>query len=70
MAKDNYLEGKVSFPFPAKCTLSKITSPLRKGEHVEVLRMAPDHECATYMLVLVRWQGRKLVVRLTQLIAI
>jgi hypothetical protein len=23
----SYLEGKLSFPFPAKCTASKITSP-------------------------------------------
>ena len=65
-----YLEGKLSFPFHAKCTASKITSPLRKGEHVEVLRMAPDEACATDMLVLVRWQGRKLAVPLAQLTAI
>jgi hypothetical protein len=61
------LEGKLSFPFPAKCTVSKITSPLRRGEAVEVLRMAQDDACATDMLVLVRWQGRKLAVPLAQL---
>jgi hypothetical protein len=66
-----YLEGKLSFPFRATCTASKITSPLRKGEDVEVLRMAPDEACATDMLVLVRWQGRrKLAVPLAQLTAI
>ena len=27
-----YLEGKLSFPFGAKCTASKITSPLKKGK--------------------------------------
>ena len=64
-----YLEDKLSFPFQAKCTASKITSPLRKGETVEVLRMAPDDACATDMLVLVRWQGRKLAVPLAQLTA-
>ena len=65
-----YLEGKLSVPFRATCTASKITSPLRKGEDVEVLRMVPDEACATDMLVLVRWQGRKLAVPLAQLTAI
>jgi hypothetical protein len=64
-----YLEGKLSFPFRARCTASTITSPLKKGEDVEVLRMAPDRVCATDMLVLVRWQGRKLAVPLAQLTA-
>ena len=65
-----YLEGKLSFPFRARCTASKITSPLRKGEDVEVVRMAPDEACTTNMLVTVRWQGRKLAVPLAQLIAV
>ena len=65
-----YLEGKLRFPFSAKCTASKITSPLRKGEDVEVLRMAPDEVCATDMLVMVRWQGRKLAIPLSQLTAV
>ena len=65
-----YLEGKLSFPFPATCTASKITSPLRKGEDVEVMRMAPDEACTTDMLVVVHWQGRKLAVPLAQLSAI
>ena len=58
-----YLEGKLSFPFQAKCRSTKITSPLTTGEHVEVLRMAPEDTCMRDMLVLVRWQGRKLVSR-------
>lgn len=62
-----YLEGKLSFPFPARCTAAKITSPLKKGEDVEVVRMAPDEACSTDMLVMVRWQGRKLAVPLAQL---
>ena len=65
-----YLEGKLSFPFRARCTASKITSPLKKGEDVEVVRMAPDEACTTDMLVMVRWQGRKLAVPLAQLTAI
>ena len=65
-----YLEGKLSFPFRARCTASKITSPLQKGETVDVLHMAPDEACTIDMLVTVRWQGRKLAVPLVQLTAI
>ena len=35
-----YLEGKITFPFRAKCVVTKAVSPLRKGETIEVLRMA------------------------------
>lgn len=65
-----YLEGKLSFPFRARCTASKITSPLKKGKDVEVVRMAPDEACTTDMLVMVRWQRRQLAVPLAQLTAI
>ena len=65
-----YLEGRLCFPFRAKCTVSKITSPLQKGETVDVLRMAPDDTCTTDMLVMVRWQRRKLAVPLAQLTAV
>jgi len=34
-----YLEDKLRFPFQAKCIVSKVVSPLRKGETVEVRRM-------------------------------
>ena len=34
-----YLEGKISFPFQAKCVAAKIISPLRKGED----RRGPAH---------------------------
>ena len=65
-----YLESKIHFPFQAKCLAAKVVSPLRKGETVEVMRMAPDDVCAHDMLVLVRWQDRKLAVPLAQLTAI
>lgn len=65
-----YLEGKVRFPFQAKCIASKATSPLRKGEAVEVQRMAPEDACSNDMLVLIRWQGRKMAVPLSQLTAL
>jgi len=52
-----YLEGKLSFPFRARCTASKITSPLKKGQDVEVMRMAPDEAFTSDILVMVRWRG-------------
>jgi hypothetical protein len=65
-----YLENKISFPFQAKCRAAKVTSPLKRGEAVEVIRMAPDDVCEHDMLVLVRWQGRKMAVPLSQLAAV
>ena len=35
-----------------------------------VLRMAPEDACSTDMLVIVRWQGRRLAVPLSQLAAV
>ena len=65
-----YLENKIRFPFQAKCLATKVVSPLRKGETVEVVRMAPDDVCAHDMLVVVRWQGRNMAVPLAQLTAV
>ena len=65
-----FLEDKLRFPFPARCISAKVVSPLRKGETVEVLRMAPEDSCAGDMLVLIRWQGRNVAVPLSQLVAI
>ncbi|MGA2721356.1 MAG: calcium-binding protein [Bryobacteraceae bacterium] len=48
----------------------RAVAPLRKGEIVEVRRMAPEDACANEMLVLIRWQGRNLAVPLSQLVAI
>ena len=65
-----YLEGKITFPFRAKCAAVKDVSPLRKGESVEVVRMADEDACEHDMLVQIRWQGRKMSVPLSQLAAI
>ena len=65
-----YLEEKIRFPFRAKCTVAKVVSPLRKGEAVEVKRLAPEDACSSDMLVLIRWQGRNVAVPLSQLLAI
>ena len=65
-----YLENQLQFPFEARCAVSKVVSPLSKGEIVQVLRMAPEEVCSADMLVLIRWQGRKLAVPLSQLAAV
>ncbi len=66
----SYLEGKISFPFQAKCTATSAVSPLRKGETVEILRMAGEDACEHDILVQIRWQGRKMAVPLSQLVAV
>lgn len=65
-----YLENKIHFPFTAKCVVANALSPLRKGETVEVVRMAPDNLCEHDMLVLIRWQTRRLAIPLAQLTAV
>ncbi len=65
-----YLESKIRFPFRAKCIVADVVSPLRKGETVDVVRMAPEDNCEHDMFVLVRWQGRKMAVPLSQLAVI
>ncbi len=65
-----YLENQLQFPFQARCITANIVSPLSKGESVHVLRMAPEDACSTDILVIVRWQGRRLAVPLSQLAAV
>jgi hypothetical protein len=65
-----YLEGKIRFPFQAQCRAANPVSPLLKGECVEVIRMAPEDVCEHDMLVQIKWQGRKMAVLLSQLVAI
>jgi hypothetical protein len=65
-----YLEGKINFPFRARCVAPSAVSPLRKGETAEVLRMAVEDLCEHDMLVQIRWQGRKISIPLSQLKAV
>ena len=65
-----YLDDKIRFPFNAKCIAPKVVTPLRKGETVEVRRMAAEDACSADMLVLIRWQGHEMAVPLSQLAAI
>jgi hypothetical protein len=62
-----YLEERLKFPFKARCTSKREISPLRVGEHLDVIEMAPEAESESEMFVRVRWCGRKLAVPLAQL---
>ena len=62
-----YLEDALRFPFEAGCVTERGISPLRKGETVTVLAMAPEEECEHEMFVRIQWQGRAFGVPLIQL---
>ena len=63
-----YLQDILSFPFATKCITERATSPLRKGDEVEVLNMAPEEECQHEMFVGIRWERKRpLAVPLSQL---
>jgi hypothetical protein len=62
-----YLEGKLKFPFQARCKSKRAVSPLRIGEEVIVLGMAPEEDCESEMFVRLKWGGRSMAVPLSQL---
>ena len=62
-----YLEERLKFPFQARCKSKRTVSPLRIGEMVNVLGMAPEEECESEMFVRMRWRDVKLTVPLSQL---
>ena len=61
------LEDRLHFPFVARCIAERAVSPLRVGDEVEVVRMAPEEECQHEMFVLICWERRALAVPLVQL---
>jgi hypothetical protein len=63
----SYLEDKLSFPFRAECIAVLASSPLRRGEMVEVVGLAAEDDCRSQMLVLIQFGGRKMGVPLAQL---
>lgn len=62
-----YLEGKLNFPFTARCATRRAVSPLRVKDEVEVIGMAPEEECGREMFVTIRWEKDGLAVPLSQL---
>jgi hypothetical protein len=55
------------FSFAARCVTERAISPLRTGEAVTVLAMAPEEECEHEMFVRVQWRDRSVAVPLAQL---
>jgi len=62
-----YLEDRLRFPFRARCVARRPISPLRKGDLVTVIGMAPEDECGREMFVTIEWQAGGLAVPLSQL---
>jgi len=62
-----YLEEKIQFPILATCREERETSPLEKGDEVEIISLAPEEECDHEMFVRIRWGRKGLAVPLTQL---
>jgi Calcium binding len=62
-----YLEEHLHLPFRGKCIGQRATSPLIKGQEMEVMGLAPAEECEHEMFVTVKWDQRRLAVPLAQL---
>ncbi|MGO9471678.1 MAG: calcium-binding protein [Isosphaeraceae bacterium] len=63
-----YLEDTLHFPFLTRCISERAISPLRVGDEVEVVGMAPGNECEREMFVETPWEHkRNLAVPLSQL---
>jgi hypothetical protein len=67
MGWHSYLQEQLSVPFLARCVLERRTSPLRVGDEVEIVGIAPEDECAHEMFVLTDWERGTLAVPLVQL---
>ncbi len=62
-----HLQDKLTFPFLARCIARRTISPLREGDEVDVLGMAPEEECEREVFVGMRWEREGLAVPLSQL---
>jgi Calcium binding len=62
-----YLDDRISFPFQGKCIEARKLSPLKQGEVVEVISMAPEDDCMREMFVIIRWMEREMGVPLAQI---
>ncbi|MEA3438179.1 MAG: calcium-binding protein [Thermodesulfobacteriota bacterium] len=62
-----YLDDTLNFPFLSKCITKRVISPLKVGDEVEVIGMAPEEECEHEMFVMMRWERNGLAIPLMQL---
>jgi hypothetical protein len=65
-----YLQDNLIFPFKAQCIAERASSPLNKGDKVEVVGMPSEADCEHEILVNIKWQKRTLAVPLSQLTGI
>ncbi|MGH2389834.1 MAG: calcium-binding protein [Chloroflexota bacterium] len=63
----NYLADTLTFPFTTLCRAKRAISPLRIGDEVDVIGMAPEEECQHEIFVFMRWERDGLAVPLSQL---
>ncbi len=63
----SYLEGILQFPFTARCIAQRAISPLKQGEKVKVVGMAPVEECDHEMFVMIQWKSHEFAVPLEEL---
>jgi hypothetical protein len=56
------LEDRLHCPFVVRCITQRSILPLRVGDEVEVVGMAPEAECQHEMFVMIRWERRGLAV--------
>ncbi len=62
-----YLQDCFSFPFSAVCRCERAISPLLFQDEVEVVDLAPEHECENEIFVEILWKPRPLAVPLMQI---
>ena len=62
-----YLDGKIRFPFKARCIEERSISPLKLGEFVKVVGMADEYDCMKEMFVQIEWKNREFGIPLSQL---
>jgi hypothetical protein len=60
---ENTIENKVR----CRCRKTRSMSPLKVGDEVDVLEVAPADDCESEMFIFVQWNDRKLAVPLEQL---
>jgi hypothetical protein len=61
------LEDTIGSSVRCRCRKTRSMSPLKVGDVVDILGMAPQDDCESEMFVCIRWDDRKLAVPLEQL---
>jgi len=61
------IENTVENNVRCRCRKTCSMSPLKVGEEVDILSVAPDDDCESELFVFVQWNDRKLAVPLEQL---